>query len=77
MVRTQIYLTQEEHQALRVLSAETGKSQSEWIREAVDRLLVQHQKPDRKKLLQQAQGMWKDRTDLFDLETLRQEWERF
>jgi hypothetical protein len=77
MIRTQIYLTEEEHHALRALSAETGKSQSEWIREAIDQLVVQYKKPDRKKLLQQARGMWKDRADLFDLETLRQEWERF
>ena len=77
MVRTQIYLTEEEHQALRTLSIETGKSQSEWIREAIDQLIVQHKKPDRQKLLQQARGMWKNRADLFDLDTLRQEWERF
>lgn len=77
MVRTQIYLTEEEHQALRVLSAETGKSQSEWIREAIDQLIVRYKKPDRKKLLQHARGMWKDRADLFDLDTLRREWERF
>jgi Arc/MetJ-type ribon-helix-helix transcriptional regulator len=38
MVRMQIQLTEEQHERLRRLSAETGKSLSALIRDAIDRL---------------------------------------
>ena len=41
MVRTQIYLTAEEHKALKTMSAGTGKKQSELIREAIDDYLAE------------------------------------
>lgn len=41
MIRTQIYLTEQEQIALRGLSSKTGKTQSQLIREAIDRLLIQ------------------------------------
>jgi hypothetical protein len=64
MVRTQIYLTEEERQGLAAISAETGKTQSEVIRGAVDRLLDEHRGADRLSLLQPARGIWRDREDL-------------
>jgi len=77
MIRTQIYLTEREQQALRVLSRHTGRSQSELIREAVDRLIAaQTETPNRRSLLKQARGMWQDREDLPDFQTLRRELDR-
>ncbi len=39
MFRTQIYLTENEKNALQNISSETGKKQSELIRQAVDSLI--------------------------------------
>jgi hypothetical protein len=42
MVRTQIYLTEEERSALSSISNQLGKKQSELIREAVDDLIARY-----------------------------------
>ena len=76
MVRTQIYLTEEEREGVAAISAQTGKTQSEVIRRAVDRLLEEYRGADRSSLLQQARGIWRDRDDLPDFGTLRREWDR-
>ena len=76
MVRTQIYLTEVEQQALRVLSRRTGRSQSELIRGAVDQLIAKSEKPDRRALLQEARGIWQAREDLPDFAALRRELDR-
>lgn len=76
MVRTQIYLTPEEQDGLRSLSRQTGLSQSELIRQAIDSMLAQKTRPDRASLLSQARGLWSGRTDLPDLTELRSEMDR-
>jgi hypothetical protein len=76
MVRTQIYLTEIEQQALRVLARRTGRTQSELIREAIDRFIAQAEQIDRRLLLQQARGLWQNRTDLPDFAALRREFDR-
>jgi hypothetical protein len=76
MVRTQIYLTEEEQTALRSLSRKTGLTQSELIRQAIDSFLAEETELDRSVLLSQAYGVWKDRSDLPDFEALRREWDR-
>ena len=76
MVRTQIYLTEEEQTALRSLSRKTGRTQSELIRQAIDSFLAEENELDRTVLLSQARGLWKDRLDLPDFQALRQEWDR-
>lgn len=76
MVRTQIYLTETERQGLRTLSHRTGRSQSELIREAVDRFIAHPEPADRRALLEQARGMWGEREDLPDFAALRREFDR-
>lgn len=77
MIRTQIYLTEQEQSALKALAHRTGKTQSALIREAVDRLVAQADTRSRLDKLRAARGMWKDRSDLPDFEELRHSWERF
>ena len=76
MVRTQIYLTEQEHQDLRTLSSLTGKTQSELIRAAVDQFFAASQLSNRQALLQRARGIWKDRNDLPDFAGMRTEFDR-
>ncbi len=77
MVRTQIYLTEKEREALRDLARQTGKKQSELIRRAIDDYISRFQPRDRRAMLEQARGMWKDRDDLPDFQALRREFDRF
>jgi len=76
MVRTQVYLTDEERDELAALAQATGKKQSELIRDAVDRLIEQSSTTRRHVVLDRAAGMWKDRDDLPDFRALRVEWDR-
>ena len=46
MVRTQVYLTEEQDRGLKGLAESSGRKQSELIREAVDRLLAEHRPKD-------------------------------
>lgn len=77
MIRTQIYLTEQEQSALKALVRQTGKTQSELIREAVDRMVAQSDASSRLAKLRVARGMWKNRADLPDFEEARRSWERF
>lgn len=76
MIRTQIYLTDRQRTELDAISKSSGKKQSELIREAVDRLIDQESHNRRKIVLQEAAGIWKDRTDLLDFERTRSQWDR-
>ena len=77
MERTQIYLTREEREALKTIAERLGQSQSEIIREAIDRYIANV--PDELSVaeaLDKSFGIWADRDDLDDfIETLRQEWD--
>jgi hypothetical protein len=76
VVRTQIYLTEQERAALVALSQASGRPQSEIIREAVDRLIAQFSQSRREAVLDRAAGLWKDRDDLPDFLAIRQGWDR-
>lgn len=76
MQRTLIDLSEAERQGLRVLAQQSGRSQSHLIREAIDSFLARHQSQGRLQSLQQARGLWSQRTDLPDWTLLRQELDR-
>ena len=71
-----MYLTEKERDGLAALAAATGKKQSELIRDAVDLLIELSSGERREAVLERAAGMWRDRSDLPDLEALRGEWDR-
>ncbi len=76
MQRTQIYLTNEERSSLNTITKQTGKSQSQLIREAVDYFISQFRPINRKASLQQAKGLWAKRQDLPDFKKIRKELDR-
>jgi len=82
MATAQIRLSDQQRKALRTIAQQTGKTEDEIIREAVEQFIAgtqfpsQFQGTDRRALLQQACGMWRDRTDLPALATLRSELDR-
>ncbi len=76
MVRTQIYLTEEERAGLGALVEATGKKQAQLIREAIDRLLDTTSDRRCASVLNSAIGMWRDRNDLPDFNAARQSWDR-
>ena len=76
MFRTQVYLTEEERSALKQLGDETGRGQSELIREAIDAYVALRTPERRAAALDEAAGIWRDRDDLPDFAALRREWDR-
>ncbi|VEN72775.1 Toxin-antitoxin system, antitoxin component, ribbon-helix-helix domain protein [Candidatus Desulfarcum epimagneticum] len=76
MVRTQIYLTQRQRDELAIMARNSGKKQSELIRDALDRFISESGRAQRRAVLSRVQGIWKDRKDLPDFKALRSEWDR-
>ncbi len=76
MVRTQIYMTERQRDELAAMAKTMGKKKSELIREAIDRLIDQSSNRQRKAILQETAGIWKDRKDLPDFNALRADWDR-
>lgn len=78
MIRSQIYLTQHERKFLSLFSMETGRSQSELIREALDQFIenCMARKKNAQAMLSASKGLWKDRDDLPDISKLRKEFDR-
>lgn len=69
-------LTEQEQTALETMAQRMGKTPDELVHDAVKQLIARFQSEDRLRLLRQARGMWKDRTDLPALIDLRREWDR-
>ena len=61
MIRTQIYVTDEEKRKLRTLARHSGRKQSELIRNAIDEFLAHASVSPRRESLRKCRGMWKDR----------------
>lgn len=76
VIRTQIYLTSRQRGQLAAIARSGGRRQSELIREAIDQFIEQHARERRSAVLRKAAGIWKDRTDLPSLDTLRSTWNR-
>jgi len=71
-----LHLTAQEHTTLETMAQRTGKTPDEFIHDTVKQLIAQFQSEDRLRLLRQARGMWKDRTDLPSVADMRHEWDR-
>jgi hypothetical protein len=76
MATAGLHLTAQEQTTLETMAQRTGKTPDEFIHDAVKQLIAQFQSEDRLRLLQQARGMWKDRTDLPSVTDMRHEWDR-
>ncbi|HEX9781839.1 MAG TPA: CopG family transcriptional regulator [Opitutaceae bacterium] len=76
MIRTQIYLSPVQQKALKALAARTGRTQSELIRDAIDRFVGQRKAAERGPVVRRSAGLWKGRTDLPDFAALRREADR-
>ena len=79
MIRTQVYLSKEQEQALKSLALASGTRQSELIREAVDLLLseknISH--GQWKQTLQDMKGIWSDDKNAAQrMQAIRKEFDR-
>ena len=76
MNRTQIYLSPAQQKALKAMAARTGRTQSELIRDAIDRFVVQRKASERAIVIKRSAGLWKGREDLPDFSAIRREADR-
>lgn len=76
MVRTQVYLTEEEKKGLESAAALKGVSQSNLIRQAVDDLLARTGNINKDEILDEIAGIWSKRKELPDIRDLRTGWRR-
>ena len=79
MIRTQVYLSREQEQALKSLAITSGTRQSELIREAVDLFLSKRNalQSQWKKALQDMKGIWADDESMGErMDEIRQEFDR-
>ncbi len=77
MVRTQIYLTEEQKRVLEKISARAGKTAAALIREAIDAYLRERGDDGNAEALEASFGLWTDRRLTGDsyARSLRQEWD--
>jgi len=79
MIRTQVYLNEEQKRALEQLSLQERISLAELIRRAVDEFLEKAEQDSFARALEASFAMWQDRADLGEgqdyVRQLRREWE--
>lgn len=79
MIRTQVYLSKEQEQALNSLALTSGKHQSELIREAINLLLLEKKAAPTqwKQVLRNMKGMWaNDEKAAERMQAIRNEFDR-
>lgn len=74
MIRTQVYLTENEKKGLESISILKGISQSDLIRKAIDDLLAINGKINKNEIIDDIAGVWANKTDLPDIRDLRMGW---
>ncbi len=74
MIRTQVYLTEEEKRGLETAARARGVSQSDLIRQAIDKLLASTGVFDKSAILEDIAGVWASRKDLPEIRDLRTGW---
>jgi hypothetical protein len=69
MRKIQVFLREDQKEALKSISVRTGRKQSDLIRGSVDLLIdaMKREDSDRREATRSAAGLWKDRTDLEDI----------
>jgi predicted transcriptional regulator len=63
MLRTQVYLNDEQDRQLKRLAEASGRKQSELIREAIDLLIRERASADWRAAVRDACGLWAGRDD--------------
>jgi len=76
VIRTQIYITEQEKKGLESIAALHKVSQSNLIRQAIDDLLAKNSGGDRTSVLDEIAGIWSDRDDISSVRDLRAGWQR-
>lgn len=75
MHRTQVYLTEAEHRAIKALARRSGRSFAAVMRDAIDAYIARDRAHDLQDAIETSHGCWRGRETGVDLRTLRQEWE--
>ncbi|MCX7046858.1 MAG: CopG family transcriptional regulator [Candidatus Sumerlaeota bacterium] len=76
MIRTQVYLTEQERAALIQFSARSGMKQCDIIRQALQVFFSKSERSRRQKTIERVAGLWKKRKDLPDFSAIRASWDR-
>lgn len=76
MNEAEIKLTEQERSALQEIARQSGKTEGQLIREAVEHFISEFRTKDRRGLMQKGRGIWRGRQDLPELNDLRREWDR-
>ena len=76
MIRTQVYLTEEEKKGLETIASSKGVSQSDLIRKAIDDLLAKTGNINRDDILDEISGIWANRKKIPNIRSLRTGWRR-
>jgi metal-responsive CopG/Arc/MetJ family transcriptional regulator len=77
MIRTQIYLTEEEHLAIGQIASRSGQGRSEVIRKAIDDFVIRQGRGSRLRRLRAGRGVWAKRKDLPEVRASRAEFDRY
>ena len=64
VIRTQVYLTEEQRAKLKEQAARSRRPVSDLIRDALDDFLLRHAREYRREVLEAAAGIWAGRNDL-------------